>query len=302
MAQAINDIQSEILQTAAASAELPAIDVLTDDEKNTLGNVDSTSKVGVFRLLVYVMAVAMWVQQKLNDIFRGDIEERIAATRPFTQRWYVSTSLAYQHGYNLDDEGNYPVPTSVAEQQAADAAKIVSKAAVVQTIIAGVGALRIKVAKLQGELLAPLSGAELAGFQEYIELMGAAGIYVVATTAEADKLMLNYKIYFDPLILDNEGKRLDGTNDTPVKDAVKSYLKSVEFNGVLSLVKLTDVIQQVDGVTDPFLQAAASKYAAYNYGDSNSVGNVGAITEFRRPDSGYFHLDEGASQFTFIPN
>lgn len=302
MASTINDIQAEILESAANAAELPAIEVLTENEQQTLGNITSTSKVGIVRGIVYVVAVAIWAQQKLNDIFRSEVEERIAQSRPFTERWYVDTSLKYQHGDGLLIDGTYLIPQTIQEQQAAEAAKIIGKAAVVQTIINGVGALRVKVAKLQGESLAPLSGIELAGFQEYIELMGAAGIYVVATTSEADKLMLNYKVYFDPLILDNSGARLDGTNDTPMQNAIKAYLKSVEFNGVLSLIKLTDVIQSVDGVSDPFLQVAASKFGAYNYNDTNATGTVGNISEFRRPDSGYFELDEPASQFTFLPS
>ena len=308
MAQQINEIQAQILETVEGSAELPALAVLTENEQNTLGNVTSTSKVGVWRLIVYVVSCAIWAQQKLNDIFRSEIETRIAETRPFTKRWYEQTSLNYQHGHDLLDNGGYSEPTTIAEIQAVAASKIVAKAAVVQTIIAGVGALRIKVAKSPlpsspqgGGDLGPLTTEELAGFQEYIELMGAAGVYVQATTAVADDLMMNYKVYFDPLILDNEGRRLDGTNDTPVQEAVKAFLKSVDFNGVLSLVKLTDIIQQVDGVTDPFPQLVASKYGTFGYADTNASGTVGPITEFRRPDSGYFALDEGASQFLFLP-
>lgn len=301
MAQEINEIQSQILETAESSAELPAMAILTTSEQNSLGNVDSTSKVGVWRLITYVVAVAIWAQQKLNDIFRGELEARIAETRPFTKEWYEATALNYQHGYDLLDNGGYAVPTTVAEINAVEASKVIKKAAVVQAIIAGVGALRVKIATEGVAGLEAVSEEVRLGFQEYIELMGAAGVYVVATTAAADDLLLNYKVYFDPLILDNEGRRLDGTNDTPVQNAVKDYLKSVDFNGVLSLVKLTDVIQRVDGVTDPFLQAAASKYGGFSYADINATGSVGPITEFRRPDSGYFKLDEN-SIFQFVAN
>lgn len=290
------------MTTAAAAPELPAIEVLTENEQNTLGNVSSTSKVGVFRLIAYVVAVALWTQQKLNDIFRRELEGRIAESRPFTKAWYEMTARNYQHGnYPILPNGGYAAPATAAEIQAVEASKVIDKAAVVQTIISGAGALRIKIATDDGPGLKAVPEEVRAGFEHYMELMGAAGVFLIATTAAADDLLLNYKIYFDPLVLDSEGRRLDGTNDTPVETAVRAYLKSVDFNGVLSLVKLTDVIQKVDGVTDPFLLAAASKYGGFSYADTNATGSVGPITEFRRPESGYFDLDEGASDFRFVP-
>lgn len=304
MAQSIQEIQEQTKEIIANSAELPVVEILTENEQNTLGAVNSTSKAGVVRMLVYVFAVAANAVQKLWDIFRAEVEALIAASRPFTERWYRKVSLAYQHGYELDEKGNYPVPVTPAEIDAANASKVVKKAAVMQTVIANVGALRMKVAGQVGEELQPLTPEQLAGYQEYIERKGAAGIFTKATTADADLLKVHYKVYFDALVLDNQGRRLDGTANTPVQDAIKAYLKSANlnaFNGVLSLARLTDVVQGVEGVEDPFLVLAASKYAAYNYEDSNANGTVGAIVDFRRPDSGYMKLDEVESIFEFIP-
>lgn len=304
MAQSINEIQDEVLDSIQQSADLPAVAVLTENEQSNLNNITSTSKVGVLRMLVYVFSLGSNNLQKLWDLFRKDIEERIAESRPFTKRWYRETALAYQHGFALQENNDYPTPSSAQEIEAANAAKLIKKAAVVQAVIAGVGALRMKVATETGGELTAVDSQVLAGFQEYIEQKGAAGVFVVATTAEADLLKLNYKIHFDPLILDNEGKRLDGSDDSPVQKAIKSYLKnsnSRDFNGVLSLAKLTDVVQAVTGVVDPYLVLAASKFAAYNYEDSTNTGNVGVIENYRQPDSGYLKLDEAVSTFQFIP-
>lgn len=299
MARTINDIQQDGLNAISANAELNALEVLTDNEQSTLENLTSESKVAQWRLFLWVTAFMIWIHEQLMDVERADIEKRIAETRPFTRSWYIATALLYQHGYVLPETGVYALPQDTTEAEAIAASRIIWKASVVQAIISGVGSLRVKVATLVGGELQPITAVQLNGFQEYIELMGAAGVYIIATSSVADNLLLNVDVYFNPLILDNEGKRLDGSNDTPVQTAVKNYLKSVDFDGELSLVKLTNIIEAVEGVEDPFIILAASRYAGFSY-DTEGVSNAGVITKFRQPDSGYFQLDDLESVFNFI--
>lgn len=300
MSRTINDIEDVMLNAVGTADELETLEVLTDAEQTSLADtLTSTSRVAVWRLLLWVVAYGQWVLEQSWDAFKVIIENLIANSRPFTKKWYTSTSLDYQHGYDLPDSFNYPKPITAAEIQAVNASKIVKKASVVQTVLNGVGSLRVKVAKLNNGVLEALSVSELAGFQQYIELMGAAGVFVVATSGVGDDLKLHYKMYYNPLILDNEGKRLDGTNDTPVQDAVKSFLASSNFDGLLDLNKLTDALQAVDGIESPHKIFAASKYAGFDY-DSNVTSIAGVIVDFRRPDAGYFVLDEGESVFEFV--
>lgn len=297
----INEIQTQILTVASEADALPATAVLTENEQATLGNLTSTSKVSIFRLIMYVVAVIAWSLHKLWAILSADIDERIAVSRPFSRGWYTQTALNYQHGQELPETGIYNnTGLTIAEIQAK---KIVAKAAVVEGTINGHGILRIKVAKDIAGVLNPLGAGELSGFAEYINLMGAAGISIAVSSGDADKLRVSYKIYFDPLILNNLGQRKDGTDDAPVVNAIKSYLKeknSRDFNGELSIDQLNDVVENVPGVTDVYLQGASSSYAGFSYEDTNSQGNIGPFTEFRQPQSGYFKLDELTSSFQYI--
>ncbi|MBV7268358.1 hypothetical protein [Winogradskyella luteola] len=300
MSRSINEIQDVMLNAIGDADELDTLQVLTDAEKVQLQDqLTSASKVSIWRLFVWVHAFGQWVSEKLWDVLRSDIEKRISETRPFTKQWYALTALNYQHGYDLPETGIYPIPNASAEIQAVNASKIVKKASVIPTVLNGVGSLRVKVAKDNNGLLAPFTTPELAGFQQYIELMGAAGVYVVATSGTGDDLKLHYKIYYDALILDNEGKRLDGTNDTPVQAAVKSFLASSQFDGLLDINQLTDAIQLVDGVSSPHKVLAASKYAAFTY-ETEDIPGAGSIADFRQPDAGYFNLDEVESTFEFV--
>jgi len=298
MSRSLNEIQDSILEGVGTVAELNTLEVLTDNEKQTIAGLTSFSKVAIWRLWVWVVAFGIWLSEQLWDVFKADIEARIAATRPFTEKWYTTASVLYQHGYVLPESGIYDPPANAAEEALIEASKVIDKAAVSQIVLNGIGAVRVKVATLNAGELEGVSPEILAGFQEYIEKIGAAGTYLLATSADADDLKIHYKIYFDSLILDNEGKRLDGTNDTPVQTAIKDYLKSVDFNGKLSLDKLDRVLAKVPGVNDVFLQSAASKFADFEYTDT--APSTGAFTEFRQPDSGYMKLDEAESVFEFI--
>lgn len=297
----LNEIQAEILSSCAEAPNLPATVVLTTDEQAILPELISTSRVSVFRQFIYVISVAIWAGWKKWQVLSDDIDARIAATRPFTKGWYKETALNYQHGRDLEETGVYDNTGLTLAQIAAE--KVVAKAAVIEAISNNRGILRIKVAKLSANVLEPLSGPELTGFDAYMELMGAAGVPVVATSGVADDLKLEYKVYYDPTILNNAGERLDGSDDTPVITALKSYLidkNSNDFNGQLSLDELNDVVESVRGVTDVFVKAAASKYGSFLYTDTNAQGTVGPFDEFRQPEAGYFKLDEVNSIFTYV--
>ena len=89
-------------------------------------------------------------------------------------------------------------------------------------------------------------------------------------------------IYYDPLILDVTGARLDGTSATPVKDAVNAFLASIPFNGRFVLDKYIAAMMAVDGVVVPEVTAVQAYYGA--------VPPV-VITTWYIPDAGYLALD-----------
>lgn len=300
----INEMQTQILNTAAGADALPATAVLTENEQATLGNLTNTSKVSVWRLFVYVVATVAWTLHKVFGIHKQDIDERTERKMPFQQQQIIDYALAYQHGQQLTVGNEYDnTGLTIAEIQAK---KIVEKCSVESAPRNGHGILRLKVAKKVGDDLEPLTVIELAGFNAYMKQKGASGISIEASSDAADKLRVNYKLYFYPNILNTLGQRLDGTDDTPVISAIKAYLKDknlIDFNGQLSITELTDVIQNVPGIVPNgvFFQSASSSWAAFGYDSANPQGNVGPFTEYRLPQSGYFTLDEALSVFTYLP-
>lgn len=301
--KSINEIQTIILTEAANSPNLPATAVLTEDEQATLPNLTSTSKVSIFRLFIYVVAVCFWVMQELWRVLSDDIYEQTTGSRPFNRdTYYNDIALEYQHGHVLLENQTYDNTGLTVAQ--INASKIIAKAATVEVVIDNRTVLLSKVAKLVGGELVALETEEIAGYTYYMNKRGPAGVPVLGSSKNADDLKLHYKFYFDSNVLTSTGARQDGTDDAPVITALNTYLKaknSNDFNGEMSLDKVDIILQKVPGIVRVFRKGAWSKYNTYLYTDTNAQGNVGPFDETRAPESGYFKLDEVNSLFEYEP-
>lgn len=296
MSRTFNEIQEEILAAKATASELNALEVLTTSEQ-TLNSATSTSKVSIWRQWVWIFSFCIFSLEKLMDVFKSDVEKRIAETKAHTKDWYREKALAFLYGFQLGETDIYD--TTGYTDAEINTAKIIANAAAVKTIISGAGALRLKLVRNVSNELAPLLPEQLIAITEYMNLVSDAGTTVIPTTGAADDLKLQLTVYYDSLILGVDGARLDGTDAQPIQTAIKEYLKSVKFNGSLIIDRLESVIGNVSGVTIPVVKNAYSKYAAYNYTDV--AQGVGLINDIRVADAGYMKLDESELEITFIP-
>lgn len=301
MARRLEDIQNELLEAKNSVSELDALEVLTTNETTTVNNLNSNSKVAIWRLWVYIVAFSQWVQEKLWDVFRAEVEKRIFESRIHTKAWYRAIALAFQLGFELNESDVYD-NTGVSDEDIANS-KIIKHAAVQKYIINGYGVLRVKVAKEVSDERVPLTTDELEAFKAYMNKVGDAGTVVIPTSAVADDLKLELTISYDPLVLNNEGQRLDGTDDTPILSAIKAFLRSFEFNGELVLQKLQNHLEGIEGVEIPHTTdfLGWSKYGFHTY-DTTGVQNAGKINEIRQADAGYMKLDEANTIIHYIAN
>ncbi|WP_315543868.1 nucleotidyltransferase [Capnocytophaga leadbetteri] len=269
MARTIQEIQTLILQ---AKAQEPA-----------LNELNSTSKVAIWRLWVYIIAVAIWSLEKLFDQHRADIDKRLAELKPHTARWYRSKALAFQYGFDLlpdSDKFNNQGHT----EEAIEASKIVKYSAVIES--KNEGRLIVKIAGEQGELLQPITDAQKQAFEAYLQEIKDAGVRLSVVNYQPDVLHLQMKIIYDPLVLDSNGQSIIHATK-PVEETIKSYLKRLPFNGELVLAHLIDALQQAEGVKIPHLVLAQSK----NITSSGEYGAFETIEISKIPTAGYFTID-----------
>ena len=279
MARTIQEIQELIYQ---AKAQEPA-----------LNELNSTSKVAIWRLWVYIIAVAIWSLEKLFDLHRADIDKRLAELKPHTARWYRSKALAFQYGFDLLTDSDKFNNTGHTEEQI-EASKIVKYSAVVES--PNEGRLIVKIAGEQGEQLQPITDAQKQAFEAYLQEIKDAGVRLSVVNYHPDVLHLQMKIVYDPLVLDSNGQSIIHATK-PVETAIKEYLKRLPFNGELVLAHLIDELQQAEGVRIPHLVLAQSK----NITSGGSYGDFETIEISKIPTAGYFTIDN-FNDITYVSN
>jgi hypothetical protein len=261
---------------ARTIAQIQAAIIAAKEADSNLSGLTSTSRVAMWRLWTYIVAVCQWTLEVLYDQHKQEVKDIIALQRPHTRQWYAAKAKAYQHGMALPaDSDAYAVID--------ESLQIVKQASPVETPDA-VNAIRLKVAKEVGGDLGPLSTPELDGFKGYMALCKDAGVRLIVTSGVADDLRTQLMIYYNPLILDAAGARLDGTAATPVKDAIKSFLKNdVPFDGLFLPNKLRDAMENVEGVVIAELVYTICRFGTNPY--------LPVLSEYN-PDAGYLRLDD----------
>jgi len=269
MARSIDQIQTEIIHTK--------------EQNQTLAGLSSTSKTSIWQLITYVVAYAIYTLEVLFDTHKAETDNAIALLKPHTKRWYRQKALDFQYGFDLmedsDKYSNTGVDTDVIEQS-----KIIKYAAVTES--ADESRVIIKIATETDGKLSPIEPQEKLAFDAYIGEIKDAGVSVNAINFQPDKLYLNMKIFYDPLVLDAQGNSII-SGGRPVEDAILDYLKNLPFDGQLVLAHLVDALQKVEGVLIPHLDSAES---AWIDGVINNYGPATPINVRVTPASGYFEV------------
>ncbi|HHT9079460.1 hypothetical protein [Flavobacterium psychrophilum] len=273
MTRTINEIQQSILDAKQTATNLSALEVLTTSEQ-TLNSANSTSKVSIWRLWVWIFAYALQVHERI-------VERNAQNSRPHTIRWYREQCLNFLDGLALtwlNGQFQYDL-TNVTD---ADVRKIIDRCAVLES---NNGELVIKIATDNAGVIEPVTPAQLVRFKAYCQQIKDAGNRIRVINQSADLLKIGLTVYVDPLIIDLQtGKLLSAPgNIFPVKNAITNYLASLEFNGSFVKTFFQDALQKAEGVNLPIIDDLQSQYAGFNFV---------LIAEWRIPEAGYFAVND----------
>lgn len=257
MARKISDIQSEI--ASALHASLPDL---------------STSAVAGWRLIAYVVAVAIHAFEVILDQFKAEMDAVADKITPGTARWYAEQCRRFQNNHELlFDDRTAELYYAVDDP----AARIINIVAVTE----GNNRLSIKVAKLDEQnRIVPLTADELYNFTGYVDSVKFAGMETATVSTSADMVRYTMAVYFDPAI-----------PVTAVREAVLSALDtfrtSLDFNSMLYCQRLIDAVMSVKGVVTVDLQALERRGASMA-----DFATIGVVDEL---ESGYFDFDDGCT-------
>ena len=275
MARTIEQIQQEIYQSK--------------ENEPALAELNSTSKTAIWQLWIYIVAFAIWTLEKIFDQHRKEVDGLLSELKPHTARWYRNRALAFQYGFDLKEDGDVFDNQNKTEDEI-NASKIVKYSAVIEK---DTGQLIVKIATETAGKLQPISQSQQQAFEAYIAEIKDAGVRITVTNYLPDRLILDLVVYYDPLVLDENGThRLNAGK--PIEEAIEAYMKELPFNGELVLAHLIDKLQQVEGIKIPHLLEARSAWIDPN---TQGYGMAQPISVATIPESGYFEVSFDNQQF-----
>ena len=268
MTRTIKEIYSEIIVEKESLSSLTDLGYTGDNTELLLQDLNSNSKVAVWRLWAYITAVAIYFHEKLWSLYRAEVEEKLKAI-PGTDAWLVSECKKFQNGDTLifNSDGTYSYASLKPEDQ------VIKRVAVTGNF----GASVVKVASQDEEEgpLRKLTAEELTAFQGYLGLIQYAGSSITAVSNDSDQLQFSIEVFHNALVPIT-------TLRANVQLAINDYLANLEFNGAFRVIKLIDAIQAVEGVLDVSIHNIEAK-----------ADDALTFTSFNRiyePSSGYFQI------------
>lgn len=214
---------------------------------------------------LHLLQIVAFVQSSLIDLFRihkADVNLALTNDKAHRRQWYQTKAFAFQFGDPLLEFGDVMAADSDFYETIDEEKQIVKYCAVSEDVQ---GRVLIKVAADDSDTPTPLTTEQYNAFSAYMNEIKDAGVRLVINSDEGDDFRAVIDIYYDPLVLNAEGSRIDGTSNSPVVDAIKSYITGLPYNGEYSNMALVDTLQQVEGVVIPELKSSEYKYAALDW-------------------------------------
>jgi len=267
----IGEIYEEIVSYKDTQSPLQDLAPTADTEQQLLSDLNSTSKVAIWRLFAYIIASAIQTLEGLFDMFKSEVDAKAAAAITGTPYWYQQQVFAFQYGDSLafnPDTGKYEYPTID------EGARIVKRCSVTEEAD---GRVTFKVAKEQSGTLQALDAAELNALAAYVKKIRFAGTQFTLISGNGDLLRVSATVYYDGVLVQSDVQ-------AAVEAAINDYVSNLPFNGLFLINKLIDAIQAVDGVNDVSVSSVETRQ---NTGDPWTQ-----ITRDYVPHFGYFRIDD----------
>ena len=226
MARSVEQINSEIISKVESTTEL--------------SELTSTSRRSIWRMFAWVVAYIQSLFEQKTDIFKTEIETIVDYSVPNTATWLQAKAFKFQYDavtpqivtlVNLVP--TYPIVNEDLQ--------IVSRCSVKSDLSNNV---KIKVAK--NEPPEALDSSERSALQDYINVIGCAGINYLVSSGDSDKLYVQADVYY-------QGQYSAVISDNVIT-AIESYLSALPFDGQLLVSDLERTIRQTTGVKDVVLK------------------------------------------------
>lgn len=236
-----------------------------------LAELNSTSNVSVWRLMIWIFSFFSKTIEELFESFKIYIESVFAKNQHGTLLWWIEQIKAFQYGDML------VFMDGVFKYGNIDEAKKIIKRVALETLNF-VLVFKVATEDGSGELI-PLDTAQKNALQSYINKVKFPGTYTSVISANADDLKINLRVYYNAEVSETE-------LDTLIEDAINEYIKNIVFNGSFNITELTDKLQKVKGIINPIVKESFVKASG------TPSSNYALIEDYYKADAGYFTVAE----------
>lgn len=277
MARTFDEIKTEI---QAKIRTYPSLD-------NYKSVSEGGSALSVHNLWIDTVAAMIFLADIVYDSFKDEITAIANRAPSGNSQWVRQQMFNFQYTdvIELDSDfvPTYPVITP--------ANQIITRAAVTER---SGGGINIKVAKGTPPALSALSAPELQALKDYYygttlqEGVGFAGITANFISAASDKMKVGADVYY-------QGQFDETTVKTNVIAAIDNFFATFAddaFDGTVFMIRLTDAIQEVEGVSRIVYTEVKAREDATPFASAGDVDFQG----FYRTVAGYIEAEDTAGQ------
>ena len=289
MSRSIAEIYNDLNQVKSNMSELNSYVTesggdIKDNAKNLVIDATSGSKVAEWRLWLWIMAVASWVNENIFDAGIAQIISILNVVRPHTLRWYEQETRKWQYGHVIswinDDHYGY-INDDIAARIVTDVSASEDNGFVV-----------IKAIKKESNLPAPLTELEKQSLINFWSLWKDAGVKVNVVSLPANVLDIQAIVVRDRLLLSEDGTLIRDSSVNTLQLALQSWLDNLQFNTVIRVTDIEQAAKSAEGIVDfviTFLWIADYTSITWEQVDREII-----------PSSGFAKIDYNRSVFTYI--
>ncbi len=288
MARTVNEIFNIMKAEALAKAT-------EANNTNAIAMFNNTSKVAIWRIIFYAIAFCHYTLEVIWDNTVIKIQQMLSLLMPHTPRWYRQKVLSFQYGFNLITDSDKFDNTGYTNEQI-EASKIVAFASVNEATIDNIRSLLIKVAKKDGNgNPEQLSNSEEAALTAYVQEIKDAGVRVIIYNRPSDYIRATLNVYYNPLLLDSNGNRLDGIAGKSIEDVAKEFPFNLDFNGEFIVAQFIDALQSAYGV-------GRRRVDLVSIEKKTGAGAYTSIASSFVPEAGYAKFDVDGLTINYLPD
>lgn len=238
---------------------------LKRDEYLGTSELQNDSKMSVMDAFTWTVSACIWTFENILDVFQTDIAKDINGRINGTPTYYANALLKYQSGDQLQmsEDG-----TTFSYPQVDESKRVITKVSYSEVSEPDYHDTKVvfKVATGEPGKFSRISGDELISVRNYLQQLSFAGMHLNVVSRKGDVLIPRVTVYYDGGVTEDE---LYGN----IESALNTFIANADFNGVIYVQKIIDVIQSAEHVVDVYINTATDTQGIFiaQYNDDDEL-------------------------------